>query len=154
MAAYCCLPSTAAGPPAAVHLQYHVIPAGAVLSSQLKDNQTFSTALAGAAPLRVRVKSKEGKTYVKFIGATNWAKVVTPDVRAGNSVVHIVKDVLLPAGVGIAGDAEGWAAKKGAKTGEKAAGTKMAATTAAAGAKTAAASTGCMKGAAAASKKP
>jgi predicted membrane-bound mannosyltransferase len=94
-----------------------------VLSSQLKDNQTFATALPGAAPLRVRVKAKDGKTYVKFAGATNWAMVVTPDVRAGNSVVHIVKDVLLPAGVGIAGDAEGWKAKKGSsqKMGERAA---------------------------------
>jgi hypothetical protein len=94
--------------PTPLPLQYHVIPAGAVLSSQLKDNQTFATALSDVAPLRVRVKAKNGKTYVKFVGATNWAKVVTPDVRAGNSVVHIVKDVLLPAGVGIAGDAEGW----------------------------------------------
>jgi hypothetical protein len=110
--------STIAFPSLSPLPQYHVIPAGAVLSSQLKDNQTFATALAGAAPLRVRVKSKEGKTYVKFIGATNWAKVVTPDVRAGNSVVHIVKDVLLPAGVGIAGDAEGWKAKKGEKGGK------------------------------------
>lgn len=149
-------------------LQYHVIPAGAVLSSELKDNQTFTTALAGAAPLTVRVKSKEGKTYVKFIGATNWAKVVTADVKAGNSVVHIVNDVLLPAGVGIAGDAEGWEAKckanptseKCKKWAEKKAAKKTEKAAAAAGMKSAAAAasmksgTDCTKGAAAAAKKP
>lgn len=32
-------------PPSLPILQYHVIPAGAVLSSELKDNQTFATAL-------------------------------------------------------------------------------------------------------------
>ncbi|WIA32299.1 hypothetical protein OEZ86_003144 [Tetradesmus obliquus] len=142
-------------------LQYHVIPAGAVMSSQLKDNQTFTTALAGAAPLTVRVKSKEGKTYVKFIGATNWAKVVTADIKAGNSVVHIVKDVLLPAGVGIAGDAEGWEAKckanptseKCKKWAEKKAAKKTEKAAAAAGMKSAAAAAGMKSAAAAASMK-
>ncbi|KAF6240834.1 hypothetical protein COO60DRAFT_1652369, partial [Scenedesmus sp. NREL 46B-D3] len=97
-------------------LQYHVIPGGAVLSSQLKDKNTFDTALEGADPLTARVKSKDGKTYVKFVGASNYAKVVTPDVKAGRSVVHIVKNVLLPAGVGpCQGKKMGYMMNEGAK---------------------------------------
>jgi hypothetical protein len=37
---------------------------------------------------------------VDFEGATNDARVIMPDVRAGKSVIHVVDDVLLPAGVG------------------------------------------------------
>lgn len=77
-------------------LSYHVIPAGAVLSSQLTDGQQLTTALAGAAPLVVKLKDSK----VGFQGATNDAYVVVPDIKAGLSVVHVIDDVLLPAGIG------------------------------------------------------
>jgi hypothetical protein len=79
-------------------LSYHVIPAGAVLSSQLTNGQQVATALAGAAPLTVNIAG--GK--VTFKGANSDATVVVPDITAGQSVVHVVNDVLLPAGMGTA----------------------------------------------------
>jgi uncharacterized surface protein with fasciclin (FAS1) repeats len=83
-------------------LSYHVIPSGAVASSALKNGQMVPTALAGATPLKVSIAN--GK--VEFIGATNTAQVVSADIMAGKSIVHVIDDVLLPAGVGKAGDAD------------------------------------------------
>eukprot|EP00775_Hariotina_reticulata_P004170 gene4170-4418_t len=83
-------------------LSYHVIPSGAVASSALKNGQTVATALAGAAPLKVSITN--GK--VEFIGATNTAQVVAPDITAGKTIIHVINDVLLPAGVGKAEDAD------------------------------------------------
>jgi uncharacterized surface protein with fasciclin (FAS1) repeats len=82
-------------------LSYHVIPAGAVLSSQLQDGQHVATALADAAPLTVVLQDGS----VAFQGAGSSATVVVPDIKAGMSVVHVVNDVLLPAGVGTAEEA-------------------------------------------------
>jgi uncharacterized surface protein with fasciclin (FAS1) repeats len=77
-------------------LSYHVIPSGAVLSSQLQDGQQVTTALSGAAPLTVKLQGGS----VMFMGAGSSATVTVPDIKAGMSVVHVVDDVLLPAGVG------------------------------------------------------
>uniref|UniRef100_A0A383WMA0 FAS1 domain-containing protein n=1 Tax=Tetradesmus obliquus TaxID=3088 RepID=A0A383WMA0_TETOB len=74
-------------------LSYHVIPSAAVLSSQLTDGQNLTTALAGAAPLRVRIADGN----VTFIGAATNATVIGADIRAGASVIHVIDDVLLPA---------------------------------------------------------
>jgi uncharacterized surface protein with fasciclin (FAS1) repeats len=79
-------------------LSYHVIPCSAVLGSQLQNGQQLTTALAGAAPLTVNLQ--DGK--VTFVGAGSSGNVVVPDIKAGQSVVHVVDDVLLPAGVGSA----------------------------------------------------
>lgn len=78
-------------------LSYHVIPAGAVTSSTLTNGQNLTTALAGAAPLRVLLQA--GKKP-RFVGATNTATLVAADVKVGEGVVHVVNDVLLPAGIG------------------------------------------------------
>lgn len=78
-------------------LSYHVIPAGTITSAQLTNGQNLTTALAGAGPLTVELKS--GKKP-RLIGATNAATVDVADVKIGASVVHVVNDVLLPAGVG------------------------------------------------------
>lgn len=37
---------------------------------------------------------------VQFVGSTNKAKVTVPDIQAGTSVIHVVDDVLMPAGLG------------------------------------------------------
>jgi hypothetical protein len=73
-------------------LSYHVIPSAAVLSSQLSDGMNVTTALAGAAPLRVRIANGN----VTFVGPANNATVIGADIRAGSSVIHVIDDVLLP----------------------------------------------------------
>ncbi|WIA36151.1 hypothetical protein OEZ86_007497 [Tetradesmus obliquus] len=78
-------------------LSYHVIPSAAVLSSQLTDGQQLTTALSGAAPLTVSLQGG----MVNIQGAGSTAMVTVPDIKAGKSVVHVVDDVLLPAGVGM-----------------------------------------------------
>lgn len=87
-------------------LSYHVIPSGAVLSSQLTDGQEVPTALAGADPLTVNLNDGN----VEFEGANGSSATVTvPDIRAGRSVIHVIDDVLLPAGVAQNGTANGTA---------------------------------------------
>uniref|UniRef100_A0A383VMY1 FAS1 domain-containing protein n=1 Tax=Tetradesmus obliquus TaxID=3088 RepID=A0A383VMY1_TETOB len=90
-------------------LSYHIIP-GVVRSSQLTDRQTVPTALAGAKPLVVRFDrtnadgSRRRVPQIEFKGATDKAEVRTADLPVGNvAVVHVVNDVLLPAGVGKSG---------------------------------------------------
>eukprot|EP00878_Enallax_costatus_P002903 GHUV01003097.1.p1 GENE.GHUV01003097.1~~GHUV01003097.1.p1 ORF type:complete len:302 (+),score=91.18 GHUV01003097.1:40-945(+) len=96
-------------------LSYHVIPGAAVLSSNLTDGQEVATALQGADPLTVSVADGN----VVFQGAQNNATVTIPDIRAGRSVIHVVDDVLLPAGVGSNGtdSANGTAVGGGAAVG-------------------------------------
>lgn len=77
-------------------LSYHVIPSGAVYSANLTDGQQVPTALAGADPLTVALTNGS----VIFEGAQNNATVTVPNIKAGKSVIHVVNDVLLPAGVG------------------------------------------------------
>jgi uncharacterized surface protein with fasciclin (FAS1) repeats len=81
-------------------LSYHVIPSGAVYSSNLTDGQEVPTALADADPLTVSINNGT----VTFTGAENDANVTVPNIRAGRSVVHVINDVLLPAGVGESND--------------------------------------------------
>jgi hypothetical protein len=73
-------------------LSYHAIPSGAVLSSQLTNGQNVTTALVGAAPLRVRIANGS----VTFVGPANNATVTAADIKAGASVIHVIDDVLLP----------------------------------------------------------
>jgi hypothetical protein len=80
-------------------LSYHVIPSAAVLSTQLVNNQSLPTALAGAAPLRVRIADGN----VTFISPVNNATVIGADIEAGSSVIHVIDDVLLPAQVTLGG---------------------------------------------------
>jgi len=68
-----------------------------VNSSSLTNGQLLITALAGAEPLRVRLEA--GKKP-RFVGATNTATVLVPDIKVGLSVIHVVNDVLLPKGIG------------------------------------------------------
>jgi hypothetical protein len=79
-------------------LSYHVIPSGAVLSSQLRDCLQVPTALPDAAAANLTVRVRNGN--IDFEGATNDARVMTADIRAGASVIHVMDDVLLPAGIG------------------------------------------------------
>jgi hypothetical protein len=73
-------------------LSCHVIPSAAVLSSQLSDGQTVTTALADSAPLTVSLTNGS----VTFVGPANNATVKVADIRAGASVIHVIDDVLLP----------------------------------------------------------
>ncbi|KAI8462205.1 MAG: Fasciclin domain-containing protein [Monoraphidium minutum] len=72
-------------------LSYHVVPAVAQ-SKSLKNNQKLPTLLKEQG-LTVDL-SKAGT--VTIAGATNKAKVVAADVRAGKSVVHVIDTVLVP----------------------------------------------------------
>lgn len=69
-------------------LTYHVVPSAAVLSTQLTNGQVIPTALADAT---VTVTIADGKVKI------NDANVVTADIKAGGSVVHVIDAVLLPA---------------------------------------------------------
>ncbi|PNW74524.1 hypothetical protein CHLRE_12g492650v5 [Chlamydomonas reinhardtii] len=73
-------------------LNAHIITPGAVRSSQLVNNQNITT-LDGVLTVRIN------GTGVFFVAAKSTAKVVTPDVIAGNAVVHTIDFVLLPASV-------------------------------------------------------
>uniref|UniRef100_A0A383VJS1 FAS1 domain-containing protein n=1 Tax=Tetradesmus obliquus TaxID=3088 RepID=A0A383VJS1_TETOB len=81
-------------------LGYHIITSGAVKSSQLRDCLTVATALRDPnnATANLTVRVRKGK--VDFEGPTNDARVITADISAGESVIHILDDVLLPPGVG------------------------------------------------------
>lgn len=69
-------------------LQYHVVPAGAVRSTQLKDGQQLTTSLKDASPLGVKIN----KDKVSVAGAN----VVAADIGAGKAIIHVVDQVLLP----------------------------------------------------------
>lgn len=66
-------------------LQYHVVD-GAVMSSDLEDGQTLTTAQGGDLTVSV-----DGSTI-----SVNGAEVVQPDVEAGNGVIHVIDTVLEP----------------------------------------------------------
>jgi uncharacterized surface protein with fasciclin (FAS1) repeats len=68
-----------------------------VASSALKNGQEVKTALAGAAPLTVKLSESKG---VVFKGAGSKARVVTADIKVGSSIIHVIDDVLIPEGVG------------------------------------------------------
>ncbi len=89
-------------------LSYHVIPAGALTSAQLQEGASLATALQGAAPLTVLLDrtTRDGGPraipQLEFEGATNKAEVEVADILAGESVIHVINDMLLPAGIGVA----------------------------------------------------
>eukprot|EP00878_Enallax_costatus_P003801 GHUV01004017.1.p1 GENE.GHUV01004017.1~~GHUV01004017.1.p1 ORF type:complete len:225 (+),score=69.47 GHUV01004017.1:224-898(+) len=96
-------------------LSYHVIPSGAVLSTQLKDNETVATALKGATPLKVKIY--DGSVYFK--GPVNKAKVIVADIKAGGSVIHVIDDVIVPPGVVSESVAKQWNAEWGQNKADK-----------------------------------
>lgn len=74
-------------------LSYHVIPAAALNSKQVQ-SQAYMTALQGS---RVTIK-KRSSGSVRITGGTpsNRANVIVPNIRAGNSIIHVIDAVLLP----------------------------------------------------------
>jgi transforming growth factor-beta-induced protein len=100
-------------------LKYHIVPGAAAKSTDLKDGQTVSTKLGGA-PLTLDLSSTPGSVIVK--GSESSAKVISADVPAGNSVVHVIDAVLVPSSSQIAEAKAKWEAKKKEK---EAAGTAM-----------------------------
>lgn len=68
-------------------LSYHVVPSAAVTSSQLKDGQVLKTALANDT---LTVTLTGGKVLI------NNASVITPDIKAGGSVIYVIDAVLIP----------------------------------------------------------
>lgn len=76
-------------------LQFHIVPSGAVKSTQLKNGQEVKTALTGAAPLKISIKGSEVEVMPSG-QRDNSAEVVTADVMAGKSVVHVIDEVLIP----------------------------------------------------------
>jgi uncharacterized surface protein with fasciclin (FAS1) repeats len=90
-------------------LKYHIVSGAAVQSGDLKDGQVVETKLGGA-PLTIDLSSTPGSVIIK--GAESSATVVTPDVPAGNSVVHVVDAVLAPSASEIADAKAKWEAGK------------------------------------------
>lgn len=74
-------------------LSYHVIPAAALNSKQVQ-SQAYMHTLQGA---RVTIK-KRSSGSVRITGGTpgNRANVIVPNIRAGNSIIHVIDAVLLP----------------------------------------------------------
>ena len=69
-------------------LEYHVVPAGAFLSTDLS-NQTVTSAQGEVIDINV-------DNGVRLNGSAN---VITPDVQATNGVVHVIDNVLTPPSV-------------------------------------------------------
>uniref|UniRef100_A0A383WE16 FAS1 domain-containing protein n=1 Tax=Tetradesmus obliquus TaxID=3088 RepID=A0A383WE16_TETOB len=81
-------------------LQYHIVPSGALRAAQLQDGQQLTTALAGAAPLKVDIEDEKVEIEVPDAGNDDDgddADVEQADITVGNSVIHIVDEVLIPA---------------------------------------------------------
>jgi uncharacterized surface protein with fasciclin (FAS1) repeats len=73
-------------------LSYHVIPAGAVTAANVTDGMSYATFLPGA-----NLTAHVNATNVTFSTAEGVnATVITPDIMAGMSVVHIIDAVLVP----------------------------------------------------------
>lgn len=68
-------------------LSYHVVPSAAVASSQLTNGQVLTTALTDST---LKVTLKDGKVLI------NDATVTVADIKAGNSIIHVIDGVLLP----------------------------------------------------------
>lgn len=66
-------------------LLYHVV-AGRVTSGKVVKLRSAETVNGAAVKIRVR----DGRVYV------NSARVVTPDVKASNGVIHVINRVLIP----------------------------------------------------------
>lgn len=73
---------------------------GALRAAQLQDGQQLTTALAGAAPLKVDIEDEKVEIEVPDAGNDDDgddADVEQADITVGNSVIHIVDEVLIPA---------------------------------------------------------
>merc|ERR1712113_1161275 len=70
-------------------LKYHVVPVAA-LSTDLTDGQVLDTL---DVPETLTVDLSDG---VKIVGVGSTATVIAPDLLAGNNVVHVINEVLLP----------------------------------------------------------
>merc|ERR1711904_628960 len=70
-------------------LKYHVVPVAA-LSTDLTDGQVLDTL---DVPETLTVDLSDG---VKIVGIGSTATVIAPDNLAGNNVVHVIDEVLLP----------------------------------------------------------
>jgi uncharacterized surface protein with fasciclin (FAS1) repeats len=70
-------------------LEYHVV-AGALSAAQIEKKTSLKT-LEGAS---VTIKVKGGSVYI------NQAKVVTPNLKASNGIVHVINGVLTPPAAG------------------------------------------------------
>ena len=66
-------------------LEYHVVK-GALTASQVEKKHSLKT-LQGA---KLTVKVKHGSVYI------NQAKVVKPNLKASNGIVHVINGVLIP----------------------------------------------------------
>lgn len=73
-------------------LQTHVV-SGQTLSSGLTPGMVLTTASGQA----LTVSQEAGGTFVLSDGQSRVARIVTPDVRLANGVVHLIDQVLLPA---------------------------------------------------------
>ncbi|KAF8059439.1 hypothetical protein HT031_005244 [Scenedesmus sp. PABB004] len=78
--------------------------------------------IAAVTLAQIKTKHSDGSRRatpsLKFIGATNKARAVGPDVVAGASVVHVVDDLLLPTGVGVKGGKHGGGGSGGGAAGD------------------------------------
>jgi uncharacterized surface protein with fasciclin (FAS1) repeats len=70
-------------------LEYHVVK-GALTAAQIEKKTSLKT-LEGAS---VTVKVKSGSVYI------NQAKVITPNLKASNGIVHVINGVLTPPAAG------------------------------------------------------
>jgi uncharacterized surface protein with fasciclin (FAS1) repeats len=70
-------------------LEYHVVK-GALTAAQIEKKTSLKT-LEGAS---VTVKVKGGSVYI------NQAKVITPNLKASNGIVHVINGVLTPPAAG------------------------------------------------------
>jgi uncharacterized surface protein with fasciclin (FAS1) repeats len=70
-------------------LEYHVVK-GALTAAQIEKKTSLKT-LEGAS---LTVKVKSGSVYI------NQAKVITPNVKASNGIVHVINGVLTPPAAG------------------------------------------------------
>jgi uncharacterized surface protein with fasciclin (FAS1) repeats len=73
-------------------LTYHVIPGAAVTAAELSDGDTLTT--FSGIDLDVSIDPDSGA--VSFIGVGSESTVVMPDIVAGNAIIHVISDVLLP----------------------------------------------------------
>lgn len=83
------LPNAATSTPGRTQvLSSHVVPAAAVASTQLTDGQVLKTLLQDAT---LTVSLSGGGVKIQD------ANVVTPDIKAGKNIIHVIDKVLLPA---------------------------------------------------------
>lgn len=77
-------------------LTYHVVPGSALRASAITSDQRVKTLEGANLTLRLVNGTAGVGPTVRVIGVSSSATVVTADVPACKSVVHIVDTVLLP----------------------------------------------------------